>query len=57
MVYVCSLEGLLTLDGTEVDAHRWFSPTELLVADISFPSLEKALLLYVSQCDLDLSNG
>ena len=57
MVYVCSLEGLLTLDGTEVDAHRWFSPTELLDADISFPSLEKALLLYVSQSDLDLSNG
>jgi NADH pyrophosphatase NudC (nudix superfamily) len=49
MVYVCQVAGAPILDGTEVDAHRWFSPFELLDADISFPSLEKALLLYVAQ--------
>ena len=49
MVYTCRIAGALSLDGTEVDAHRWFSVTELKNADISFPSLKRALDLFVAQ--------
>jgi len=49
MVYVCDLEGDIALDGTEVDAHRWFAVSELLDTEISFPSLRSALTLYVAQ--------
>lgn len=49
MVYVCAVQGSPILDGTEVDAHRWFSPSELEHVDISFPSLRNAVDLYVSQ--------
>jgi NADH pyrophosphatase NudC (nudix superfamily) len=51
MVYVCHVAGAPMLDGTEVDAHRWFSPAELPYVDVSFPSLRGALMLYVTQCD------
>jgi hypothetical protein len=57
MVYVCGLEGSLSLDGTEVDAHRWFSPAELLDVDISFPSLRSAIMLFVAECNQDVSSG
>jgi ADP-ribose pyrophosphatase YjhB (NUDIX family) len=57
MVYVCGLEGALSLDGTEVDAHRWFSPAELLDVDISFPSLRSAIMLYVAECNQNVSSG
>jgi NADH pyrophosphatase NudC (nudix superfamily) len=49
MVYVCDLEGDIALDGTEVDAHRWFAISELLDTEISFPSLRSAITLYVVQ--------
>ena len=57
MVYVCGLEGSLNLDGTEVDAHRWFSPAELPDVDISFPSLRSAIMLYVADCNQNVANG
>ena len=57
MVYVGGLEGSLSLDGTEVDAHRWFSPTELPGVDISFPSLRSAIMLYVAECNQNVSIG
>jgi 8-oxo-dGTP pyrophosphatase MutT (NUDIX family) len=57
MVYVCGLEGALSLDGTEVDAHRWFSPAEILDVDISFPSLRSAIMLYVAECNQSVSSG
>lgn len=57
MVYVCKVAGAPMLDGTEVDAHRWFSLTELLDADISFPSLKNAIDLYVSQHGLKKTTG
>ena len=57
MVYVCGLEGALSLDGTEVDAHRWFSLSELLDVDISFPSLRSAIMLYVAECNQNVSSG
>jgi ADP-ribose pyrophosphatase YjhB (NUDIX family) len=57
MVYVCGLEGSPMLDGIEVDAHRWFSTTELTDVDISFPSLRSALILYVSQHNHSRSSG
>jgi len=51
MVYVCDLEGDISLDGTEVNAHRWFAVSELHQAEISFPSLRSAITLYVAQQD------
>jgi hypothetical protein len=57
MVYVCGLEGSLCLDGTEVDAHRWFSLSELLDVNISFPSLRSAIMLYVAECNQNVSSG
>lgn len=57
MVYVCQVDGAPILDGTEVDAHRWFSQTELLDADISFPSLKNAIDRYVSQHGLLKTTG
>ena len=57
MVYVCKVAGAPMLDGTEVDAHRWFSLTELLEAEISFPSLKNAIDLYVSHHGLKKTTG
>lgn len=57
MVYVCDLEGEISLDGTEVDAHRWFAVSELQNADISFPSLRSAIALYVAQQDREKTIG
>ena len=57
MVYVCQVAGAPMLDGTEVDAHRWFSPTELPDVDISFPSLRSAIMLYVAGCNPNVSIG
>jgi hypothetical protein len=57
MVYVCDLEGEISLDGTEVDSHRWFAVSELQNADISFPSLRSALSLYVAQQDSEVPIG
>jgi ADP-ribose pyrophosphatase YjhB (NUDIX family) len=56
-VYVCDLDGDISLDGTEVDAHRWFAVSELLEAEISFPSLRSALTVYVAQQGSEESIG
>jgi len=49
LIYTCQVAGALSLDGTEVDAHCWFAPSELASIDLSFPSLRSAVDLYVSQ--------